>query len=73
MVRKAVTFIAMLIAFSVKLWQGFASPAQSPEAMAGGAMNDPFAVIVSGIMAAAVVWVVLAAVFWVASKIRESK
>lgn len=71
--KKAVTLIAVFAAFSIKLRQGFAPPVQNPGDMVGGAMNDPFAVIVSGIMAAVVVWAVLAVVFWVASKIRESK
>ena len=56
--KKAVTLIAVFAAFSIKLRQGFAPPVQNPGDMVGGAMNDPFAVIVSGIMAAVVVWAV---------------
>lgn len=70
--KKIVTFITVIVAFAVKVWQGFALPVVEAGSMPMGAMNDPLAVVISGIMTAAVAWGVLEVLFWIVSNIVKS-
>lgn len=62
---------SVFIAFAIKLWNGFAPPVMEPGDMTSGAMNDPFAVVVSAVMTAFAVWVILKVLFWLVSKLMK--
>ncbi len=72
LLQRVVIFIGVSLAFAVKLWRGFAPPVIAPGDMASGAMNDPFAVIISAVMAATAVWVIMKTLFWLVSKIMNA-